>query len=517
MKHRLLALTAMVLWSGAAQADWHEARSKHFIVYSDDDADDVKAFATRLEKFDKALKLLREVPEDNRTTSARVTVYVVDSVEAVRQIYPGRNKNVAGFYDSRSSGSVAFVPRRSGSGASFEASAQRILLHEYGHHFMFTYWPGGIYPKWFIEGFAEFNSTAEFLGDGSIQFGAPPLDRGSGVLLAKQIPLSKMLRPDPGKLDPMQANALYSRGWLLTHFVTMDPERLKQFGSYISALNAGKSVEEAAKVFGGLNALELKLNSYARRPGFQTLRIDASRLDIGDVKVRKLGRGEAAIMPAQIRSNAGVDEKTAPQVLALARRLAAPYPDDPAVQNELAEAEYDAKNYAQAMAAAERALAADPKSVHAALYKGMALQAIAEKAKSTDAGQWKEIRRWYVAANKIDPEDPQPLILYYRSFKPAKQEPTESAKAGLLYAYALAPYDFGLRAQAGRVFLQQGKVVEARRALAPVAYSDEVGPLAERMREVLGVLDAQGAAPALALLEKQAADAEKAAATAPKT
>jgi tetratricopeptide (TPR) repeat protein len=488
-----------------AHAEWYEASSQHFVVYSDDDPERVKAFASRLERFDKALRVLREVPNIQRGPSARVTVYVVGSVADVQRIYPGRGNDVAGFYQPRSSGPVAFVPRR---GGSFDIGAQRILLHEYGHHFMFNDWPTGVFPKWFIEGFAEFNSTAIFNDDGSITFGAKPLDRAFCVGLGNQLPLPLMLQTDPGKLDNWETCALYSRGWLLTHFLTFDPERRKQLGSYIADINAGKPIKEATKVFGNLSSLELKLNNYAKRATLQTWTIPADQIKIGDVKLRKLGAGEAATMPARLRSSAGVDEKSAPEVAALARKLAAPFPNDAAAQNELAEAEYDAKNYAQAEAAADRALAADPKSVHAALYKGMALQAVAEKDKSTDPARWQAIRRWYSAANKMDPENPEPLILYYRSFKPAKQTPTKNADAGLLYAYALAPYDLGLRIEAARVYLQQGKGEDARKAMVPVAFNERAGDYAALVRAVVETLDKSGAAAALAELDKRTEEAK---------
>ena len=503
MLRKILFFIALIAAS-PAHAEWYQASSDHFVVYSDDNPERVKDFTTRLEKFDQALRTLRGVPNTSRGDAARVTVFVVGSISDVQRLLPGQ-RNVAGFYSARSTGSVAFVPRRSGGSA--DLSALRILLHEYAHHFMFNDWPTGVFPRWFIEGFAEFNSTARFNDDGSITFGAKPLDREWCVGMSNQLPLSMLLEPDPGKLGDIETCILYSRGWLLTHYLTFNKERLQQLGAYIAAINAGKPAKEASKVFGNLNSLELALNNYAKRATLQTWTSDPN-ISIGEVKIRKLGAGEAAIMPARIRSTASVTEKTAPAVAELARRLAAPFPNDAAVQSVLAEAEYDAKDYARAQAAADRALAADPKSVHALLYKGMILQALAEKAETSDPAQWQAVRRWYSAANKLDPEDPQPLILYYRSFKAAKQTPTKNADAGLLYAYALAPFDLRLRIEAARVFLQQGKALEARQAMLPVAYNERAGELAVLVRAVVDVLDKSGPSPALAELDKRMKEAE---------
>lgn len=509
MFYKLLA-TAALLSSTAASAEWQEGSSKHFVVYSDDSAEHVKAFTTKLETFDRAMKVFRGVAEDKRGPASRVTVYIVDGIADVQRLMPaGDQRKVAGFYQSRSTGPAAFVPRHAGGNGSNDLDALRILLHEYGHHFMYADWPSAAFPMWFSEGFAEFHSTAQFRSDGSVMFGAPPLDRGRGVTMMNQMPLDRMLKPNPGKMSDLDTFALYSRGWLLTHFLTFDPDRRAQLASYIVALNSGKPTEDAAKVFGNLNTLDIKLTSYARRPSFTTYTIAPSAMTIGGVKVRQLGAGEAATMPARIRSNAGVSAASAPQVASLASRLAAPFPRDAAAQNELAEAEFDAKDYAQAEAAVDRALAADPKSMHATLYKGMISEAVASAAKTNDPAQWQAVRRWYIAANKLDVEDPQPLILYYRSFRAAGQKPTKSAEAGLLYAYALAPYDLGLRLEAARIYLQQSNADAARDAMQPVAYSPHAGPLGPRIVAILTILNAGGPGAALAALDAETAKLEK--------
>lgn len=506
---KILGAIVGILCSSAAQAEWYEATSKHFVVYLDGDPAKIKAYTTRLERYDAAVKALWNVPDNNRGPSARVTVFQVNDIETVQRLSNQPGGNVAGFYSPRASGPVAFVPRQSsGHDEAWQIKSERVLLHEYGHHFMYADWPGAIFPQWFSEGFAEYLSTAIFNADGSVTFGAPPTDRAWGVAMINQMPLSKMLQPELGNLTDNETYALYSRGWLFTHFLLNDPERRQQLASYLGAVNEGKSFEDATKVFGPLKALDFKLLSYAQRPNFASLVIASSALKIGPVDIRKLTPGEVATMPVRLRTTAGVPEKLAPQIAAQARQAAASYPDDASVQNELAEAEYDAKAYPSAITAADRAIAADPKSVHAILYKGMALQAVAEAAKSTDPKQWQEVRRWYVAGNKLALEDPEPLVLFYRSFKPAGQKPSKAADSGLLYASALAPFDLGLRTEAARVYMQQGDASKARTALQPVAYSPHGGKDAVKLRPILTTLETAGTQAALQQLDAVMAETE---------
>ena len=104
-----------------------------------------------------------------------------------------------------------------------------------------------------------------------------------------------------------------------------------------------------------------------------------------------------------IRSKLGMERANAPRIAADARRLAASHGDDPFVQVALAEAEYDAENYAAAAAAADRALAADPNHVHALIYKGRAEMKLA--AVKGAAADWARIRTWFTRANKLDTEN----------------------------------------------------------------------------------------------------------------
>jgi len=502
MLARLLLAVALLFAPSSAGADWHEAASEHFIVYSDDSPARVQVFAERLERFDRALRLITGTPDRPRSPASRVTVYMVEDMDAIQKL--AGTDSVAGFFQSRASGSTAFVPRRT----SGPLEAQAILLHEYGHNFMFSSWPDVVFPPWFVEGFAEFVGTAIFRDNGDLVLGKNPDYRSWSIDKTNHMPAVQLVRLDQGKLDVYQRAALYARGWLLTHYLLMDKERSKQLADYIVAVNSGKSIEEATNALGNLSQLDGRLNGYYKRATLPAIILSPKEVPIGRVKLRKLSPGEAAVMPARILSSKGVTRESAPRVAALARRLAGPYPNDAAAQNELAEAEFDAENYAAAEAAADRALAADPQSIHALLYKGMAQAEIAKKAHLTDEKKWRSIRAWFIRANKLDTEYPEPLIQYYDSFAAAKQAAPKNAVDGLLYAYALAPYDLGLRLKTGRVLLAEGAVKPARVAFEPIAYGAHNGQLATEARAIIDALDSGGAPAALKVMEESAAKAQ---------
>lgn len=504
---RSILLAWLLLVPQAVQAAWQEARSDHFTVYSNDRPEAVRKLATQLEQFDSALRLLTGAPAMPSSLSSRVTIFVVDDIGDIRRLIGGGGGRVAGFMQNRASGSVAFVPRRSDGNNPWPLSSQTILLHEYAHHFMFQNWPNGVYPLWYTEGFAEFCANVRFDEDGKLVIGISPAYRAWNMGSSNLLPARMLLKLNPGRLTEDQTATLYARGWLLLHYLLMGKDRPGQLGRYIKAINEGTGADEAGAVFGDPSRLDRDMTRHADQRRLPAFTIANDRLAIGDIAVRPLSSGEAAMMEVRIRQDRGVSRKAATQLVATARTAAAPYGEDAGVQNILADAEYDAGNHAAAEAAADRALRADPRSIHAMIYKGMAMQALAQKDGVTDPARWKAIRDWYRAANKSDPEYAWPLILFYYSFDASGKPATDNAIAGLLYAHALAPFDNGLRILAARLLIQKDRLDDARRTFAPIAYRAEQDETARNWAmSVLAALDARDAKAAAARLTTPPAD-----------
>jgi tetratricopeptide (TPR) repeat protein len=504
---RKLLISASLIaasWPGIASAAWQQATSKHFIVYADDKPEKITAFTERLEKFDKALRFFRGMTETPVADADRVRVYMVGDVRTIARLAGKGMSNVAGFYEPRVGGPVAFVPRNAPKSSAYDLDAQSILFHEYAHHFMFTTFPSSVFPAWLVEGFAEFNATAIFNADGSVMIGQIPGYRVWNVQDSTLVPAQRLIQLDPGKLNDEQTDALYARGWLLTHLLMFDPSRKGQLNQYIAAINAGKQANDAASVFGDLKKLDRDMTAYVARPKIIVENIPADKLKIDPIKLRLLDAGEAAVMPALIQSTRGVDGTSAQAVVKLARRLAAPFPTDAGAQNELAEAELDAGNLDEADAAATRALAADPKSIHALTYKGLIYSAQLAKAMDKDPAHWRIVRRWFVEANKLDPDNPRPLMLFYASFLQARLPPTKNAEDGLITAYEQAPFAFDLRMTAAGILLKRGDKDGARAALLPVAYSPHRAAYAAVALQVLAAIDGGNLKDAIAILDRGA-------------
>ena len=491
---------ALAAAAAPANADWHRASSPHFIIYADEDPAKLKVFAEKLERFDKAVRVARSMKDPPVGDGNRLTVFVVPGALDVQKLQRGVGGNALGFYTPRYWGSVAVVPRLLS--INWTITPQTVFFHEYAHHLMFTDMRTPI-PTWLVEGFAEFMSTADIGKDGSVGLGGGAVHRAS--LLKRptttKLPLSAILSGE--RLHGgIERATLYARGWLLAHYLTFNSARRGQIESYLDAIARGQSQLDAARsVFGNLDQLDRELDTYLKADKFPYLTLPAAQIRIGEVKVEALGPGAADYLPLMMKVQVGVDPGKRAALTADARRLASAHPQDPLMAMILAATELYNDNFVAADVAADRAIALSPNSAEALILKGHAL---AGRAKAGDkAVTFANARGWLNRANRIDPENPEPLVAFYRSFIDERVPPTANAIAALHYAAELAPQDLPLRLTDARQYLADGKPAEARKALIPLAYSPHGGRLGEQAQRMIVLIDA--GKPAAALAERAAA------------
>ncbi|WP_344706490.1 hypothetical protein [Sphingomonas swuensis] len=504
---RFLLASVLLLGTSPAAAAWQEARTKHFIIYSEQKTEDLRAYAERLERYDRAVRTVRGMDDPALSDGGKVTIFVLPNVAAVQRLHSFSGSNVLGFYLGRAEGSVAFVPSRIGARTRVEIDADHVFQHEYMHHLQLSDQKSPL-ASWMVEGIAEFFGTAGVDEDGTVRIGAPPQVRGYMVLEDVGFTTEQLLTGQTPK-NAIERESVYGKGWLLTHYLAFDKARAGQLTRYTTALGRGEKPLAAANgAFGDLKKLEAELEKYARGK-FNGLNVPPGPKP--EVTVRPVSEGQAAIMAVRMRSERGVDKSSAPGVASSARAIGQRYPGDPLVQGIVAEAEFDAKNYPAALAAADRALAADPNNVQAMIYKGRTLAAMAkEKGASAD---WAEVRRWFIRANRADTENAEPLYLFYQTFADSGQAPTASAKEGLYYAQALAPQDMGLRLAAVRQLLQDNKVAEAEPMFAAIAFNPHLGPSQQtKLAEVMALIRARDGKAALAMIEAEEKKAKEEAA-----
>lgn len=490
MSKRLLLIAALFItsWGSAAQAKWYVAESDHFVVYADDSEKDVRRFSQMLESYHAAMEFVTGQKVAKPSPSSRLTIYAVGSQRDVRKLYGENNRYVGGFYVPRASGSIAIVPDiRMTSGEPTQSMI--ILLHEYAHHFMISSSRFAM-PRWLSEGSAEFFASAKFPRNGEVIVGRPAYHRAGELTYAKDVSIRALLDQDLYQKNRSKGyDALYGRSWLLYHYLTFQQERRGQMGTYARALLEGKSALDAAEsAFGDLDQLDKDLDRYFRSRRMYTFAIDPERLQTGPITTGEVSEGHGEILPLQIESKRGVTREQAIELLKEVRKVAAQYPDDPAVLAVLAEAEHDAGNYRLSIDAADKAIAANPKTKNAYVQKGYAMFELARNAQDK-AAAYRAAMQPFSALNKLENDHPLPLIYYYRSYAERGADAPEQAKKALERAAQLAPFDEGLWMNVAVMEAQEGKLGLAKYNLTPLANNPHGGSLAATAQAMIAALD----------------------------
>ena len=478
----LLLLAALTAFPLLAQERWTEASSRHFVMVARDAPERLQVLAERLERFDQAVRHVTKVADPDIRPRARVTIYVVDAktMESLAE------KGLVGMYVGHPSGPVSVVVQDS-------QGSDRTLFHEYTHHILRSSYSTP-WPFWLNEGFAEFFATAAVAEDGSVDIGLPLLERRFELGQIQYLVLPPLLEMSETGIRA-QPSLSYARSWLMVHYLNFATPRQGQLLQYVSSLERGADISEAARtVFGDLAELDRSLKTYAKGQ-FKSLKVSGSALRAGTVTLRALSDGEQAVLPHRIQSKLGVDLAHAQELFPLVKHAAAPFPGDAIAQVALAEAGFDAQDYSVAETAADRALAVAPDLIDALLYKGRAQMAMAWHDGVTDPRRWKEVRELFAMAQRLDPSDPTPSILTYLSFAASGQKPPEAAVAGLHRARQVMPHDRDLQMLAAYQYLTDKKLEPARQLLTLIASGTDAD--ARGARGVLEKLDRGAVAAAL--------------------
>lgn len=491
----VVALAALSLATVTpAAAEWRAYEARHFTIYSEGGEARAAELATRLEKYDRLMRMATGIASDD---PVKVRIFEVASTDEIEEALGVSGTGIAGFYSSNSYGPFLVTPRRTSNGGRYFTPLV-VLQHEYAHHFMLQYFPA-TYPSWYVEGFAELIGSSTLEKDGRIMYGAPARQRGD-QLVADWVPLQEAFGSDDNvrDLDP------YGQGWAMTQFLTMDPVRSRQLRTYLQLLNAGKSNKVAATTaFGDLPRLNAEVRSHVQR-GSWIVRPVAVQIDLPVLSgSRALSPAEVALLPAIMAFDddpldtirkAGEREKEAKRRrarLETVRAVVARHPDDPFALAFLAEVAAVNGVNNEVDLATRRLLALQPDHVRGLVRRSLLLaeqaRPLAPAARKAKAA---EARAMAARANRIDPDDPMPLFAFYQSFNLAGETPTGNAVAGLEGALATLPNNDNLRLLLVEEYARQKRWAAAINVLVPLANSPHASPQRESARSRLAQLRA---------------------------
>jgi tetratricopeptide (TPR) repeat protein len=382
----------------------------------------------------------------------KLKVYLIDGKAQMARIFPTA-KDRAGLMVTTQADIFAIATRDGLREAGDRpGDADDVVLHEYVHHFHKQYFANA-YPRWVVEGYAEYFATADFKPD-QVVIGGGNANR-IGWLNGTWLPVDQVLdgaRPAPGSSD---AARFYAQSWLLTHYLLSDAGRTRQFAAYLRSLHEGANPVAAWQaVFGQTpRDLEQALKAYRARPVMGRI-VPRGELGTKTVTVTELSPGADAVLLEYQQLLIGAPAATRAEVLERVAKAYARLPNDRWTRLAQGRALTAYGDRAAGEAILQQAIDADPGDWEAMLV-------MAESRRRTEgveeAARFAEARRWYLKVLEVDPDCFQALAGSVSMRRILPDYPTDTDIEVIAKAITIAP-------QAARFRLQMADMLVRRKA-----------------------------------------------------
>jgi hypothetical protein len=454
-----------------AHADtWYRAESANFLIYSNIDAAETRAYLEHLEAFKYLADLLLGNNPKDRAATSRFTIYLVDTPDHFRTVVPKISRYVGGFYDTCIEGAQAFVFAPQWFGAQMDFGLQ-VLLHEYSHHLMFSRMRR-FYPSWYVEGFAEYLGSTK-LQNGYYLVGVRQDERAAQLSSSDRwVNYEVMLDPKrfTAEVKKKQVNAFqyYAQSWITAHYMLSDPARTQALNSYFDRIGHGEDGSEAFKAATGLTPAQLRaeINTYRRK--YSALQVKVPAMPDSPITVDRLPNERADYLIEAAALRTCPKKKHGAKLTEKLRALHAKRPGDLGLSLELSRAELLFGDAKAARAELESLVAKDPSSfdAHYLLGRSYYLDADGESAEALDKRN--KASTQFLEAYKLD-KGQAPNLYYLSISMDTGGTPSKSVVNAGTAAATLAPSVPEYALHAALVNLRAGDKNTAIRTLQPFA------------------------------------------------
>lgn len=476
----VLTVCALAAPAVAQDGRWLRAESDNFIVYGLLNETQIRQATQSLEDFDRTLRLLKGM--GTQPAETKLEVYLVRSVQDLRAVWPTMPEHYAGFYRAGSEQIAAFLVYDTRRGAE---GGNQVLFHEYAHHFMLHYFADA-YPKWYVEGWADYVSTTRFLGRTAI-VGEPSESRrswisyGGGVL-----PINALLAPERVSNQTAEFSAqFYANSWFAVTYLSNHANFNRGLTPYVEALGRGADAIEAFEPAFGMTPEAFRqelLDFQGDRIGVLNIRLPEQAAP--NIVITRMPAAVDELLLPLARMRSVVEESDRVALAAQVEAIAARYPDDTTARIAAARAAYLRDDFATARTRLEAHLATNETDAEARylLAYTMLQQAYADPNASFDI--IRDVRRELVRGFRANPNHFPTLFLYAHSFSAGPEPMSEEQLNVMARALELAPQADHIRLTFAEELMDAGRYVPAVIALRPMIYAPHGGGYTQRAREL---------------------------------
>jgi hypothetical protein len=481
---QVLGLTACLGVSAHAAENWVRAESEHFVITSSTTEAKTVSYVQKLEAFRTLTNML--LGGTGGTAQAKFQIYLLDDPEQMKVVRPNFADNVGGVYFHCSEGSSAYAKAP---GYGQQQDNLTILFHEYAHHVTFQH-ARTYYPAWFIEGFAEYLSTA-YPARGSISIGETSTMRSYTLGTENWIGFDKILDPKFRVDGDKDADArtiwrFYAQSWLLAHYMLSDPARTKALYAYFTAVGGGgdpiASWESATGI--KIDTLHRVLQRYSENMLF--MNVPVADYPESSIRVTRLPKGsEHYVLKASLLTTCPTWEYGKTLLASIAAQKTA-LAGDPQYRLELAKAQLLFGELGEAETALTEIHAARPDDFAVNYLMGRVRFAQSERGEgAAKSERMDQARAFFIAAYRANKLDAPNLYYLARSFGNKPNYPDANVLNAADSAHYLAPAVWDYAFFDFLVNLLANRRDKAAAALAPLGNDPHNPAQAARVQKAL--------------------------------
>jgi hypothetical protein len=486
---QVLGLSACLGVSAHAAESWVRAESEHFVITSSTTEAKTVSYVQKLEAFRTLTNML--LTGAGGGAEAKFQIYLLDDPEQMKVVRPNFSDNVGGVYFHCSESSIAYAKAP---GYSQQQDNLTTLFHEYAHHVTFQH-ARSYYPAWFIEGFAEYLSTA-YPARGSISIGESSAMRNYTLGKENWIGFDKILDPkfriDGDKnADTRTIWRFYAQSWLLAHYMLSDPARTKALYAYFTAVGGGAdpiaSWESATGI--KIDTLKRVLQRYSENMLFMNVPLDD--YPESSIRVTRLPKGsEQYVLKGSLLTTCPTWEYGKALLAGIAAQKTT-LAGDPQYRLELAKAQLLFGELGDAETALTEIHAARPNDFDVNYLMGRVRFAQSERAEgAAKSERMDQARAFFIAAYRANKLDAANLYYLARSFSNKPNFPDANVLNAADSAHYLAPAVWEYALFDFSVNLLSNRRDKAAAVLAPMGNDPHNPAQAARVQKALDAIKA---------------------------
>ena len=297
----MLFISAVSGIGSAAQDDWIQVQSPHFIVITNARRGEAWDVTDEFERIHAVYQ--RAITRKPDRPPPPTVIFAVTDNQSFRELLPDAHEELAGrFLESKDGPRIVLrlnVPAEVG---------HATLYHEY-HHAMLRASYGRGTPSWLREGLAEFWSQATItLKD--VEIGTAHDAHLQYLRRQTTFELAPLFAPNGSThdMDPRDRRAFYASAWVLTHWILMadrgDGE--EKLNRYIeSIMEGGDPNETFESTFGPVTKVESEVRRYFRQSTFSSKRFPAPAEINEAFSIRELSAEESVALRSRFLTSRG--------------------------------------------------------------------------------------------------------------------------------------------------------------------------------------------------------------------